>query len=584
MRQMKFRKFSCVMMVTLLMLGITSPLLALTIDSQFDGQWNETGAGARRGWNVQYLEQGPEQGVVFLVGFVYDDAGNPFWVNGAGSVVPGQFQVTIPLELVEGGAFGPEIGSPATTDPNWGTMEITFDDCNNAEFAWTSPNVGDGSLDLSPVLYVVNTEGSTTDRCVYQKPFTACPAFATAGAAPRTCILSGTYTEDITLTNDTTWVLSGGVFIGAKDATDNSNTLNIEAGTRIIGSGGVDLLVISRGAKIVAEGQPYAPIVFSGPKTVSEGADAGDFGGLVINGFAPLNTCDAQPCTAVGEGDSGTFGGDDPHDSSGVLRYVRVQFGGVRFTDTNELNGLAFQGVGNGTVIDYLQIHAGADDGVEFFGGTVNVKHLIITNAEDDSIDWTQGYSGNIQHVIVKQAEDQATDTDQGFELDNLEQNNDATPRAQPKLANLTVIGRAGELGMVLRRGTGGNFSNMILTNFDRCINIDSSATFAAAGTPPDNLTGVLTMENTLVDCQTNFVVDAADPWTTASWFAGQSGNAEQDPQLDGIYPPADADYLSGNNLDPAVFGEFFDFVDWIGAVRNADSAWHHKWSIFVDE
>jgi hypothetical protein len=378
-------------------------------------------------------------------------------------------------------------------------------------------------------------------------------------------------------------VLRGGVFIGNKDATDNSNTLRIEAGTRVQGVE-KPVLVISRGAKIIAEGQPYAPIVFSGPKTISEGADSGDFGGLVINGFAPLNTCATQPCIAVGEGSSGTYGGDNPHDSSGVLRYVRVQFGGVKFTDTNELNAVAFQGVGDGTVVDYLQTHSGADDGVEFFGGTVNVRHLIVTNAEDDSIDWTQGYSGNIQYAIVKQAADQATDTDTGMEMDNLEQNNDATPRSQPKVANVTLIGRAGELGMIIRRGTGGNFSNMILTNFDRCINIDSSATFTAAGTPPNSLTGVLTMENTLVDCTTNFVIDAADPWTTASWFTSQPGNAEQDPQLDGIYPPADADYLSGWNLDPAVFGEFFDFVDWIGAVRNADSAWHHNWSIFVDE
>jgi hypothetical protein len=124
----------------------------------------------------------------------------------------------------------------------------------------------------------------------------------------------------------------------------------------------------------------------------------------------------------------------------------------------------------------------------------------------------------------------------------------------------------------------------MIVTNFDRCINIDSSATFAAVGTPPNNLTGVLTIENTLVGCPTNFAVDAADPWTTASWFNSQPGNAEQDPQLDGIYPPADASYLSGYHLDTEVFGEFFDFVDWIGAVRDAGSAWHHNWSIFVDE
>ena len=579
---MKFRKFSLVMMATLLMLGISGPLLALTVDGQFDGQWYEVGAGARRGWNVQYIEQGPERGVVFLLGFVYDSQGNPLWVNGAGSVVPGQFKVTVPLELVEGGAFGPEVGNPVTTDSNWGTMEITFNDCNNAEFSWTSPNVGDGSLDLQPILQVV--KGSTTDRCVYQKPFTACPAFSTAAAMPRTCVLSGTYTEDISLTNDITWVLSGGVFIGAKDATDNSNTLSIEAGTRIVGSGGIDLLVISRGAKIIAEGQPYAPIVFSSPKTVSEGADSGDWGGLVINGFAPINNCDTQPCTALGEGDSGTYGGDNPSDSSGVLRYVRVQYSGYKFTDTNELNGIAFQGVGNGTVVDYLQVHAGADDGIEFFGGTVNLKHVIITEAEDDSYDWTGGYSGSIQYAIARQSLDQTVETDKGMEGDNLEQNNDATPRAQPKFANVTLIGRAGELGMNPRRGTGGNFSNMIVTNFDVCINMDSASTFAAAGTPPNSLTGVLTMENTLINCVTDFAVDAADPWTTASWFTSQAGNAEQDPQLVGVIPPTNANYLSGFVLDPAVFDEFFDKVDYIGAVRNADSAWYYNWSIFMDQ
>jgi len=581
---MKFRKSSLMVMVTLLMLGITSPLLALTIDSQFDGQWNEFGAGARRGWNVQYLEQGPEQGVVFLVGFVYDDAGNPFWVNGAGSVVPGQFKVTVPLELVEGGAFGPEVGNPVTTNPDWGTMEITFNDCNNAEFSWTSPNVGDGTLDLQPVLKIVNAKGSTNDRCVYQKPFTACPAFSTPAALPRTCVLSGTYTQDIHLTNDITWVLSGGVFIGGKDATNNSNTMYVEAGTRIIGSGGIDLLVISRGAKIIAEGQPYAPIVFSSPKTVSEGAQTGDWGGIVINGFAPINTCDTQPCTALGEGDSGTYGGDNPNDSSGVLRYVRVQYSGYKFTDTNELNGIAFQGVGNGTEVEYLQVHAGADDGMEFFGGTVNLKHIIVTVPGDDGLDWTQGYSGNIQYAIVKQTEDQTVDEDSGMEMDNLDLNNDATPRAQPRIANVTLIGRAGELGMMIRRGTGANFSNMIVTNFANCINIDSASTFTAAGTPPNNLTGVLTMENTLINCANNFVVDPTDPWTTQAWFDAQPGNAEQNPQLNGVFPPPNANYLTGYNLDPTVFDSFFDKTEYIGAVRNEDSAWFYNWSIFLDQ
>lgn len=580
---MKLKKIYELAMLSMLLLGAASPLMALTIDKQFDGQWYESGLDARRGWSLQYLEQSPEKGVLYIVGYIYDDEGNPFWVNGAGNVLAGEFSVTVPLELVEGGCIGPDECDPQTTDADWGTMEVTFHDCNNATFTWETP-LGDGTSEYQPLLKVVNADGASTNRCVYQKPFTACPAFSTAAAFPRTCVLSGTYNEDITLTNDTTWVLSGGVFIGDKDATDNDNTLYVEAGTRVIGSGGIDLLVISRGARIIAEGQPYAPIVFSGPKTVSEGASSGDWGGLVINGFAPINSCDTQPCTAVGEGDSGTYGGDNPHDSSGILRYVRVQFAGIKFTDVNELNAIAFQGVGDGTVVDYVQTHRNADDGMEFFGGTVDVKHVVITDAEDDSLDWTQGYSGNIQYAIVIQSEDQTIETDTGMEMDNLEQNNDASPRSQPKVSNLTLIGREGELGMNIRRGTGGNFSNMILTNFTTCIKTNSPATYIAAGTPPNDLTGVLTMENTLVDCPTPFTQDADAPWTTQDWFDAQDGNAQQDPMLIGIYPPGDADYLTGFPLDPEVFGEFFDHVDWVGAVRNDDSAWHHDWSIFVDD
>ena len=575
---------SLIAAITALVLTAVMPAAhAFTIDRQFEGQWYESDLDARRGWNLQYIETGPESGILFAVGFVYDDAGNPFWVNGAGEVVPGQFEVEVPLELVEGGTFGPDEGDPSTTDNAWGTLTITFEDCNHAEFSWTSPNVGNGSNEFQPILQLV--KGSQNNRCVYQEPFQSCPAFSTAAAEPRTCVLSGTYEQDITLTNNTIWVLSGGVFIGDKDATDNDNTLTIEAGTRVIGSGGVDVLTISRGAKIVALGQPYAPIVMSGPKTVSEGAAAGDWGGLVINGFAPLNTCSTPPCTAVGEGNTGTYGGDDPHDSSGVLRYVRVQFAGIKFTDEDELNGIALQGVGDGTLIEYVQVHRNADDGIEFFGGTVNAKYLVLTEIQDDSIDWTQGYNGSVQYAIVKQIQDDTVETDRGMELDNLEQDNNASPRAQPKVANLTLIGKAGKIGINPRRGTGGNFTNMIVTGFSNCLDIDSGATFTAAGTP-QNLSGVLTFENTIFDCPTDFVEgdEGGEPWTTASFIEAQAGNSTANPLLDGIYPPAGAAYLSGWDIDPEKFGEYIDKVDWIGAVRSPDSAWHYNWTIFVDE
>ncbi|HET6564175.1 MAG TPA: hypothetical protein VFG52_02080, partial [Xanthomonadales bacterium] len=480
---------SLMAVVAILLSVVTTSVSAFTIDRQLDGYWVEKDLDTRRGWGLQYIPIGPEQGVIFMAGFVYDNMGEAFWVSGTANVVPGQFEVSIPLITVKDGVFGPEAGNPVTDNENWGTMNIEFMDCNNAVFDWTDTPFGNGDNDFEPILKV--TKGSTNDKCVYQKPFTSCPAFSTPAASPRTCILSGTYTQDITLTNNTIWVLSGGVFIGNKDATNNSNTLTIEAGTRVIGSGGIDLLVVSRGSKIIAEGQPHAPIVFSGPKSVGEGASSGDWGGLVINGFAPINTCSTPPCTAVGEGNSGTYGGDNPNDNSGVLRYVRVQYAGILFTDTDELNGIALQGVGNGTVIDYVQVHRNADDGIEFFGGTVNAKHLILTDIQDDSIDWTQGYSGNIQYAIVKQISDPAVETDRGMELDNLEQDNDASPRAQPRIANVTLLGKSGELGINPRRGTGGNFTNMIVSGFSTCLNIDNAATFTAAGNP-NALTSVL--------------------------------------------------------------------------------------------
>lgn len=579
---MKYRN-SLLAVVAVLLSMVSVSAGAFTIDRQLDGYWVEKDLDSRRGWGLQYIATGPEQGVIFMAGFVYDDVGEAFWVSGSANVAPGQFEVSIPLITVKDGVWGPEAGNPVNDNENWGTMNIEFMDCNNAEFTWTNTPFGNGDNPFEPILNVV--KGSQNDKCVYQKPFDSCPAFSTPAATPRTCILSGTYNQDITLTNNTIWVLSGGVFIGDKDATDNDSVLTIEAGTRIIGSGGIDLLVISRGSKIIAEGQPHAPIVFSGPRTVGEGATAGDWGGLVINGFAPINTCSTPPCTALGEGNSGTFGGDDPYDSSGVLRYVRVQFAGIKFTDEDELNGIALQGVGSGTVVDYVQVHRNADDGIEFFGGTVNARHLILTDIQDDSIDWTMGYSGGIQYALVKQLQDEAIETDRGMELDNLEQDNDATPRAQPRVANITFIGKPSKLGINPRRGTGGNFTNMVVTGFKDCLDIDSAATFTAAGTPA-NLTGVLTFENTIFDCGNSFVEadEGGEPWTTADFINAQTGNEEIASNLTNVYPPEGASYLSGKDIDPMKFGEFFEKVDWAGAVRSADSAWHYNWTIFVDE
>ena len=109
-------------------------------------------------------------------------------------------------------------------------------------------------------------------------------------------------------------------------------------------------------------------------------------------------------CTKEGEANSGLFGGDDPTDSSGSLKYMVVKYAGSNVDPENQLNGIAFQGVGSGTEVDYVQVHNNLDDGIEFFGGNVSARHVVLTGNADDSLDWTDGWQGSIQFLLINQA------------------------------------------------------------------------------------------------------------------------------------------------------------------------------------
>ena len=257
---------------------------AFNIDEGVEGYWYESSVNARRGWGFQYLPTGPEQGVFFVAGFVYDDAGNPTWLTGQAEVRDGEFEVDMPLQEVTGGSFGPGEGDPSASD--WGNLNVVFNSCNSAEFTFSGG--ADFTQDFDPFLQLVG--GNNEDRCVYQSEFDGCPAgTAAVPGLERTCLLEGTYTEDLTLTNDAVYVLNGGVFIGNKAAEgepvpENGPTLTIEAGTRLVGSGGSNnALYIQRGSKIIADGLPHAPIVMTGEQWEGTGASSTDWGGLVIN-------------------------------------------------------------------------------------------------------------------------------------------------------------------------------------------------------------------------------------------------------------------------------------------------------------
>src|ERR671910_2877234 len=162
-------------------------------------------------------------------------------------------------------------------------------------------------------------------------------------------------------TNNFYYVLRGAVFVA------EGATLNIQAGTRVIGeSGSVGTLIVLRGGRLNAIGTREQPIVFTSDQPVGQRA-RGDWGGIIINGRAPVNIPGGE---GVGEADTGVYGGDDPNDNSGSMRYVRVEFAGTEFSPDNELNGIEFQGVGRGTTVDHVQIHMNRDDAFEWFGGT----------------------------------------------------------------------------------------------------------------------------------------------------------------------------------------------------------------------
>jgi len=408
-------------------------------------------------------------------------------------------------------------------------------------------------------------------------PSDSCPAGTSVdGSNASVCVLSGTYTEDLYLTNNFDYRIEGTVRIG--DDNSVNPTLTIEPGVTTYGTSGNDFLWIDRGAKLIANGTPSAPIIMTSASDADATATTrGEWGGLVINGNAPINGCSegTELCESAGEGNSGLFGGNDAEDDSGSLTYLIVKYAGFLINDLDELNGIAFQGVGSGTNVDYVQVHNNQDDGIEFFGGTVNAKHLYLTGNRDDSLDWTKGWTGYVQHVVIHQG----TDTgDQGMEMDNNGDAPDSSPRAQPVISNVTIVGNDNtDIGMLIREGTGGNFYNFVITGMgDGCIDIDQIETFTAAGTP-DNLTGVMTMNNTVVDCASNFVEDTDEPYSVESWFLAQDGNVELSTGM--------SDYINSsavNALDyfqPETLGPFFDETDYIGAVPSAEEDWTEGWT-----
>jgi len=345
----------------------------------------------------------------------------------------------------------------------WFTGEVS-----PLNISWASPKAGelDGAVEppsgmanakyigaFDPAATELWTAGWTRTALVATQPVTKGATCLDAGNTLKLDI-----TADCALPGDKTYSLKGLTFVkpGA--------TLTIGAGAKVMGpeNGDLSALVIMAGAKINAVGTASKPIVF----TAGTSSPArGDFGGVVLLGKADINldTEEGEIEGLVGV----SYGGTDDDDSSGVMKYVRIEWAGYELSADNELNGLTFGGVGSKTQISYIQVYEGRDDCYEWFGGTVSPHHLVGTGCDDDMFDWDAGWRGKLQFAYGYQGVATSSNPN-GIEADNLNGKESNTPVSSPMVYNLTLIGNNDNAlnGMHLRRGTAGHIGNAIVTGF----------------------------------------------------------------------------------------------------------------------
>ncbi len=338
-----------------------------------------------------------------------------------------------------------------------------------------------------------------------------------------TIYLSGTYVVDLTLESINQYILNGPMIMAS------GTTLTIPAGMTIeaLAAGSDVYLAIAQGAKIVANGNASNPIVFTSNSNTPE---AGDWGGLILLGKAPINSVTAG-ATATSEIGSLPYGGGDATDNSGSLQYVRVEYSGGKADGQSENNGFSFYGVGSGTIVQYVQMFEGLDDGFEFFGGTVNVDFLSAVNAQDDSIDWTEGYVGTITNAYVKHG----ADHDKGIEADgfNTDIGNNSLPIfwSNPTIENLTIVGLGSansSEAIRLRAGTRVTITNAVVNGYNEGIDIDGDTIDNPTG---EGVTSDITniIDITFIDVITKLKNDTGVSFTEVDLISGDGNGTGTD-------------------------------------------------------
>lgn len=436
-------------------------------------------------------------------------------------------------------------------------------------------------------------------------PAASCPTgFINAGVVAnlRNCQLPAVITGTLNVPKlaGTIYSLSGRVDVGVDLGADPAaplaggaqGILSVDPGVTIFGSGTLDYLLVNRGSRISAIGSAAEPIIFTSRQSV-EGTtndnSIGQWGGLVVLGRAPISVCPAGvtppnlACTSQVEGANAQYGGNTPTDNSGRLSFVRVQHSGFEILPNNELNGITLAGVGNGTVVENVQVHNSSDDGVEIFGGTVNVRNIVLTGNDDDSFDVDTGWRGAGQNILVVQ---RSAGGDRGFEFSSAGNRTAQTPPAgqptaaftlntTPYLSNVTIVARSGGSDAItLNSGNGLRLFNSVVHDPVVCLDIDDADTFTAAPT----------FNGVFMSCPTPFNADADDEAArfnagTGNTAAGTSTLATRNSSTIAFVNGANENGVTPQPVANLPASTFLTTPTNIGAVSASSNTWYQGWT-----
>tara|TARA_R110002153_G_scaffold3739_2_gene17871 strand:- start:8849 stop:10447 length:1599 start_codon:yes stop_codon:yes gene_type:complete len=498
--------------------------------------------------------------------------------------------------LVLAGCGGDINITPTVNDTSTNNSNNTTNTTNEGNDTGT----GDGTTTENPCASYetsgVEVQGEYTDgNCEYSKDFVS-------PASP--------LTTDITLAkldNGGAHFFKSSLVVGENCNTSDScvlvtegPTVEIEAGATLAFDDSSSRVQINRGANIEAVGTYSNPIIFTSANAIASlkvaDAQPQDWGGIMIDGFGITDQCSdaeraAVTCNAESEGAVTYYGGNDNTDNSGTLKFVKIHYAGglpAGAEEGNDLNSLSLFAVGSGTTIDYVDIYAGYDDGVELFGGAVNLKHIVVTDTQDDSIDIDAGWKGNAQFILIKHGTvvNAAGNTinmgNGGFESDGTKvKDNNVAPSA-PQIANVTVITideesvRDGNPSVAIK------LDDFISATWYNTVLVKTTATqthcFENSGDAEQVVVdGAVSMKNSVAACAVLAKSETVGATTYTNWL---TDTAEDNNSILG----GDADVLASNGFATiadlktpydvtTIDASFFESVDFIGAVSPTDTS-----------